>query len=233
MTVGRRLWLALLIAVFLSAPVRGVLFLRKYVAESFRIPSGAMTPTLIPGESVIALKSDSARAPARGAVRVFRYPADPTKDFVSRVVAVAGDRVRVLPDGSIERNGAALPRCALGPWPAATAGEPARDAFMEVDGAQRYVVLQHREREAPTGDHCVAEACTVPAGHALTVGDNRDDSYDGRYWGFVPTGNFTAAPRWIFRAAPGSGREGADAQAAPVLPSPLRRAWAECLARLP
>ncbi len=220
--------------VAVTSPVWVALLVRAFVVESFRIPSPAMFPTLQIGDTVFCLKSSSAAAPTRGGVRVFIYPSDPSKDFVSRVVAVGGDRVLVLLDGTIVRNGVALRRCALGPWPDAAEGTSPSDAFMEADGALRYVVLQGRgaEREPTHAEHCVAEACTVPAGHALTLGDNRDNSYDGRYWGFVPVANFKASPWRIFASTRSQARVWADPQGAPVLPPSLEAAWARCLAQL-
>lgn len=235
-TAKRKLSLPAMLAVALvvvTSPVWLALLVRFFVVESFRIPSPSMTPTLIVGDSVLCLKSAAARAPTRGGVRVFIYPSDRSKDFVSRVVGLAGDRVQVFPDGTVERNGVALRRCRLGPWPAAE-GEAASDAFMEADGALRYAVLQAREVEPSVAEHCVAAPCTVPAGHALTLGDHRDNSYDGRYWGFVPVGDFKAAPWRIL--SPVNGAEGErtwlDPQGEPVLPASLRGAWSACLTRL-
>jgi signal peptidase I len=235
-TAKRKLPLPAMLAVALVAvttPVWGSLLMRRFVVESFRIPSASMTPTLITGDTVLCLKSAAARAPTRGGVRVFVYPRDRTKDFVSRVVGVAGDRVQVRLDGTVERNGVALRRCRLGPWPAAS-GQAASDAFMEADGALRYAVLQSRVREPGVAEHCVAAPCTVPAGHALTLGDHRDNSYDGRYWGFVPVGDFKAAPWRIF--SPVNGSEGErtwlDPQGPPALPAALRGAWRRCLDEL-
>lgn len=218
-----------------TSPVWVLLLLRVFVMESFRIPSPAMIPALQVGDLVFCLKSSSSVAPTRGGVRVFVYPVDPTKDFVFRVVALAGDRVRVLPDGTVERNGVALRRCALGPWPDTAQERGPFDAFMEADGALRYVVLQGRgeNHDMSEAEHCVAEACTVPAGHALTLGDNRDNSYDGRYWGFVPLANFKATP-WRIMARPGpeQSRFWVDPAGAPRLPPSLEAAWGRCLAQL-
>ncbi len=94
------------------------------------------------------------------------------------------------------------------------------------------MVLQSRaaERDVPPADHCVSEPCTVPAGHALTLGDNRDDSYDGRYWGFVPVANFKASPWRIFASTRSQTRVWADPQGAPVLPQSIEAAWSRCFA---
>jgi signal peptidase I len=233
-----KLWLvpAVLVA---ASPVWGAVGLRVFVVEAFHIPSPSMTPTLQTGDDVIALKTSAHRTPERGAVRVFVFPSDPSKDFVSRVVGLAGDRVRVLPDGTVARNGRALPRCALGPWPMSPDvgdASEALQAVMEADGARRYIVLQR----ASVGDlyanaeHCVRGECVVPAGHALTLGDNRDNSYDGRFWGFVPVNNFRAGPRWIHGPAHGGlpERRMLDPQGSPAVPPSLRTAWDACLARL-
>jgi signal peptidase I len=217
-----------------ASPFWGTVALRVFVFELFNIPSPSMTPTLRVGDSVLALKYGAHVAPERGALRVFRFPADPSKDFVNRVVAVAGDRVRVRPDGVIERNGQALPRCALGAWPGAVSEGGALDAFAERDGDRRYVVLQQREPATDTApEHCVREACVVPPGHVLTLGDNRDHSYDGRFWGFVPVGNLRAGPRWIVSAdADADARRFTNPQVEVPVPPSLQAAWEACRTRL-
>jgi signal peptidase I len=217
-----------------SSPLWGTIALRVFVFELFNIPSPSMTPTLRVGDSVLALKYGAHVAPERGALRVFRFPADPSKDFVNRVVAVAGDRVLVRPDGVVERNGQALPRCALGAWPGAVRDAGALDAFMEKDGDRRYVVLQGRAAASDAApERCVQEACVVPAGHVLTLGDNRDNSYDGRYWGFVPVDHLRAGPRWVVAASEDAdARRFTDPQVEVPVPGALRAAWEACRAQL-
>ncbi len=217
-----------------ASPLWGTIALRVFVFELFNIPASSMSPTLRVGDSVLALKYGAHVTPERGALRIFRFPVDPSKDFVKRVVAVAGDRVRVRPDGVIERNGQALPRCALGAWPGAVGEAGALDAFMEKDGDRRYVVLQGRATGADTAPgYCVREACVVPPGHVLTLGDNRDNSYDGRYWGFVPVENLRAGPRWIVSASEESEtRRFSDPQVEVPIPVSLRGAWETCRAQL-
>src|SRR2546429_7907103 len=88
--------------------------LRAFVIEAFKIPSGAMAPTILVGDHIFVRKwAARKRAPARGDIIVFKYPDDPDKDFIKRVIAVGGDTVE-LSGGAVEVNGTRLPRERVG-----------------------------------------------------------------------------------------------------------------------
>jgi len=149
------------------------LLIRSFVVQAFKIPSGSMLPTLQVGDHILVNKFVYGvhvplsggrllplRTPQRGEVVVFVYPVDPSKDFIKRVVAVGGDTVEVR-DKKVWVNGA-----------------PVEDehAFF-ADGTKT-----RRDKR----DNMPPE--TVPDGKLFVMGDNRDRSYDSRFWGFVDVG---------------------------------------------
>jgi signal peptidase I len=162
-----------------------ILLARFTLFDLYRIPAGSMIPTLQVGDNVIVNRL--ARAPSRGDVIVFRYPKDPTKDFIKRVIGVGGDTVE-LRAGEVWLNGAPLPYLARsGPcvykdydegqdrW-----SENRCRAFEEELGGKRYTVIRTNE------DARSFAPVVVPDGNVYVLGDNRDNSHDSRYWGFVP-----------------------------------------------
>lgn len=129
------------------------LILRTFVIQAFWIPSGSMIPTLEPGDRVLVLKfwyHLPGISPKRGDVVVFKYPVDPRRDFVKRIVGLPGDVVEIR-GGVVYVNGVSL-------------SEP-------------YVVNKDDFDMVPT---------KVPEGSYFCMGDNRPNSQDSRYWGFVP-----------------------------------------------
>lgn len=135
------------------------LTLKHNFVQAFKIPAASMEPTLLVGDHILVDRSVYAREPKRGAVIVFAYPEDPRKDFVKRVVAVGGDTVAV------------------------------RDKQLYVNGRplfEPYIV--HRENDVVPASENPRDnfgPVTVPAGACFVMGDNRDCSYDSRFWGFV------------------------------------------------
>lgn len=189
-----------------------VFLLRSFVAEPFKIPSGSMIPTLEVGDlilvnkftygvrlPVIHKKVVELNLPQRGDVMVFRYPPDPSVDYVKRVVAVPGDEVAYL-NKKISINGKPLEMKAL-PEYFNDDGMRYSRQFEELLGAVRHRVLNDDDRPAfipaasdfPYRENCRYTAdgvsCKVPAGHYFVMGDNRDNSLDSRFWGFVPEQN--------------------------------------------
>lgn len=127
--------------------------LRTFVIQAFWIPSGSMIPTLEPGDRVIVLKfwySLPGKSPERGDIVVFKYPVDPRRDFIKRVIGISGDVVEM-------REGR--------------------------------VFINHKEISEPyvqNLDSYEMEALSVPPNQLFCLGDNRPNSQDGRFWGFVP-----------------------------------------------
>ena len=192
-----------------------VFLLRSFLAEPFKIPSSSMRPTLEVGDFILVNKFGYGirlpiiekkilpiADPQRGDVVVFRYPLNPSQDFIKRVIGVGGDVVQYR-DKQLAVNGT--------PWPQDRDGsygylEGLRFETLErraerTDGAadrahiiginpQAAPVYPQNVRSFPGKENCDYNergfTCRVPPGQYLMMGDNRDNSDDSRYWGFVP-----------------------------------------------
>jgi signal peptidase I len=203
-------------------PVIVVVFvLRSFLFEPFKIPSGSMIPTLHIGDLILVNKFHyGIRLPVantkltegtpvqRGDVMVFRYPPKPSVDYIKRVVGLPGDEVAYL-NKSLTINGKAVPtevlpdffdestmryhkhrRETLGAKPHQTLQDDDRPAF--VPGADQFA---GRENCNYTVEGLT---CKVPAGHYFMMGDNRDNSLDSRYFGFVPDGNIVGKAFFVW-----------------------------------
>lgn len=170
-----------------------VLVLRSFVGEPFRIPSGSMLPTLLVGDfilvnkfayglrlPVVDTKILDLGAPQRGDVVVFRYPQDPSVDFIKRVVGLPGDRV-VYRDKQLFINGEAVSQTFAGPYGAYPVHAIQVRTEQLADDGHQIIVMPGRE----TGPL----EFSVPAGEYFVMGDNRDNSNDSREWGTVPERN--------------------------------------------
>ena len=196
-------------------PVIVVVFLlRSFLFEPFKIPSGSMIPTLLVGDlilvnkyhygirlPVINTKITEGKPVQRGDVLVFRYPPRPSQDYIKRVVGVPGDEVAYL-NKRLTVNGQPVSTRELPEF----FDEDAMRYFRQYDEAlgnvpHRMIVDGDRRggfAEAEIGDfphrgNCrysvEGVVCKVPEGHYFMMGDNRDNSLDSRYWGFVPDRN--------------------------------------------
>ncbi|MCK9229549.1 MAG: signal peptidase I [Syntrophales bacterium] len=148
------------------------LFVRTFVVQAFKIPSGSMKDTLLVGDHVLVSKFSYGvklplirktlipfGTPKQGDIAVFIYPEDRSKDFIKRVIAVEGDLVEI-------RNKEIFVN-----------GKPYRDNH----GVYRDEIVYPRSVQPRDNFGPVR----VPEGHVFTMGDNRDESYDSRFWGFV------------------------------------------------
>ncbi len=213
----------------LATTVSLALAVRVFVVEAFHIPSPAMSPTLLVGDRLFVLKSAyRSAAPARGDVVVFRYPRDESKDFIMRVIGVGGDTVHVS-GRIITLNGGPLSRCELGPL----AWQDGSGIWaLERNGTHRYLTVvaidgHTRPEDDEHAAYCVDRPCLVPAGQLFVMGDNRDNSYDSRYWGFVPVASVRGRASRIYSSR-GDHRWRSNANGEPVIPPGLGAAAREC-----
>lgn len=203
-------------------PVILVVFcLRSFVVEPFKIPSGSMIPTLLVGDfilvnkwiygirlPVINKKIVEVNQPQRGDVMVFRFPQDPSLDYIKRVVGLPGDKVEYI-DKKLTINGQAMTQTPDGDY-LHTERLFYSPRFTEKLGAVEHQIIVENDAPAfvsqsvqyPFRDNCTytnrGVSCTVPAGHYFMMGDNRDGSYDSRGWGFVPEGNIVGKAFFIW-----------------------------------
>lgn len=183
-----------------------VLFLRSFVAEPFRIPSGSMMPTLEVGDfilvnkfaygirlPVLRTKVVALGDPERGEVVVFKYPQQPEVDYIKRVIGLPGDRIR-YENKQLFVNGEAVQQKELGIYPGDGPQGRMLGAKMLEEDLQGVVhaILQRPEADGPEGE------IVVPAGQYFVMGDNRDNSNDSRYWGFVPEENLVGRAMLIW-----------------------------------
>jgi signal peptidase I len=189
-----------------------VFVLRSFLFEPFKIPSGSMIPTLLVGDLILVNKFTyglrlpvlntrltEGTPPQRGDVMVFRYPPKPSLDYIKRVVGVPGDEVAYL-NKRLTINGQPVPTKRLPDFFDADAMRYFKQ-YEEKLGEKTHRLLNDDERPAfipgaenfPFNDNCrysvEGVVCKVPQGHYFMMGDNRDNSLDSRYWGFVPDRN--------------------------------------------
>jgi len=198
-----------------------VFTLRSFVVEPFKIPSGSMIPTLLVGDLILVNKfTYGVRLPIvhtkvmpmgdpqRGDVMVFRYPKDTSVDYIKRVVGIPGDEVSYLnkrlmingKDVKLEPAGTFRDSARLDEVPQylESLGENAHNILTNLD-----IAPDIRPREAfPNMDNCSytndGVVCTVPPGHYFMMGDNRENSLDSRFWGFVPEKNIVGKAFFIW-----------------------------------
>ncbi len=180
-------------------------FVVTFLAQAFTIPSESMEQTLLIGDYLLVdkfcfggnagnrlLRLLPYRKVRRGDIVVFHYPVNPAQDFVKRVVALPGDRLRLI-NKRVYINGIAAqePYAQHSPAPR----DSYRDDFPRTD-SPAYGVDAKWWKEMPklVEDHQLI----IPEGHYFVMGDNRDDSQDSRYWGFVPRENIVGRPLLIY-----------------------------------
>jgi signal peptidase I len=213
-------WTAGLFPVILA-----VFLLRSFLFEPFKIPSGSMIPTLLVGDlilvnkfhygvrlPVINKKIIANNDPKRGDVMVFRYPKDTSVDYIKRVVGVPGDEI-TFREQRLYVNGQPAPLQAMPP-PGFYNEDSMRyeSSFTEKLGDVEHRILLNPQSQPyygpddkinfPFRENCRYSAegvsCKVPAGHYFMMGDNRDNSQDSRFWGFVPDENIVGKAFFVW-----------------------------------
>jgi len=204
-------------------PVIALVFvLRSFLFEPFKIPSSSMVPTLLVGDLILVNKFDygirlpvinkkviQVGNPQRGDVMVFKYPKDPSQDYIKRVIGVPGDKItyenkRLTVNGQpveyspmddyLDDERPVYHKQFLEKLPNA----PHR--ILNMDGAR--TVNVSAVEEFPHHENCIYSydgfTCIVPEGNYFMMGDNRDNSADSRYWGFVPDQNIVGKAVFVW-----------------------------------
>ena len=173
-----------------------VLFLRSFLAEPFRIPSGSMLPTLLIGDYILVNKFTygirlpitktkifDISSPKRGDVVVFRYPGNEKINFIKRIIGLPGDRISYKNKTIFVNNFEYKKISTVEHDYLSEFSRPEIDIFFENNTKKIYSTLN--DNMSPSND----EKFIVPEGKYFVMGDNRDHSSDSRYWGFVPEKN--------------------------------------------
>ena len=197
-----------------------VFLLRSFLVEPFKIPSGSMIPTLQIGDFILVNKYTygvrlpilntkilEVNHPQRGDVMVFRYPDDPSLDYIKRVVGLPGDKLTYR-DKRLWINGDEVPLKPDGEYEFDR--RTFAQQFVETFGQRGHrILLEERApalppfvKQFPFRQNCTyntdSMSCTVPPDHYFVMGDNRDNSSDSRVWGFVPDANIVGKAFFIW-----------------------------------
>lgn len=195
--------------------ILAVFLLRSFVIEPFRIPSGSMLPSLYIGDFILVSKfSYGLRLPIlntrvlpvgepdRGDVMVFRFPKDPSTNFIKRVIGLPGD-VITYRGKRLTVNGepVVVQKTELLPELTEQRGQRSLSSFLESFGQSKHAIFLDDNR------HSRSLKVIVPPEHFFVMGDNRDHSNDSRYWGFVPKENIVGKAFfvWFSWDSPGGG----------------------------
>lgn len=189
-----------------------LLFGTTTLVQAFVIPTGSMEDTLLIGDHLLVDKLAYAPAgpiskyllpyqePKHGDIIVFRYPVDISQTFVKRVIGVPGDRLKMV-NRIVYRNGVRLNE----PYVYHKfAYDPGRDNFPGESGSYTDQPLQAQLQRDMLDNHVKEGEVVVPPNSYFAMGDNRDNSLDSRYWGFVPRDNVIGKPLliyWSYRAS--------------------------------
>ncbi len=183
-----------------------VLVLRSFLAEPFRIPSASMMPTLLIGDFILVNKYTygirlpvfntkivEMNKPARGDIVVFRYPKDPTVDYIKRVIGLPGDKI-TYDNKKLYVNDQAVSYKSLGFYQGVGQGQDMTGAEQlqeNLTGVKHDILVRHDAQSAEG-------VYVVPEGNYFVMGDNRDNSNDSRYWGTVPEDNLVGKAFFIW-----------------------------------
>jgi len=178
-----------------------VLLLRSFLAEPFRIPSNSMMPTLLTGDFILVNKFTygirlpvldrkviDIGSPQRGDIMVFKSPTDLVTPFIKRVIGVPGDEIR-YEHKTLFLNGKKVVQNSHGAYTGTGSGAGMTGASLRrelLEGAPHEILIRERRRSLRQFSERGEGRWIVPAGHYFMMGDNRDNSHDSRFWGFVP-----------------------------------------------
>jgi len=183
-----------------------VLVLRSFIFEPFRIPSGSLEPTLLPGDFILVNKFDygvrlpvinkkivNIHEPKRGDIVVFHWPVNPKVDFIKRVVGLPGDTVSYV-NKVFYINGEEAKQDYQETVPYLHESGNTIDALKL---QENLLGVQHEIYQFPSRPDENFTDLTVPEGMYFMIGDNRDDSADSRSWGFVPESYIVGKPLYV------------------------------------
>ena len=210
-----------------------VFMLRSFLFEPFKIPSGSMVPTLAVGDLILVNKYHyGIRLPVinkkivennpvqRGDVVVFRYPPEPWVDYIKRVVALPGDEIAYIGQ-KLTLNGQPVPTVSKGEHYDDESLSYAPQFTEKLGEAEHNIRVDPRRlgsygpfpKSFPFAQNCryapEGVTCKVPPGHYFVMGDNRDNSMDSRFWGFVPDQNLVGKAFFVWMNFGNLGRIGA------------------------
>jgi signal peptidase I len=214
-------------------PLLCVMFLlRSFLFEPFKVPTGSMIPSIAIGDMMLVNKFQygvrlpilntkvvDVSSPQRGDIMVFRFPPKPSQNYVKRVIGLPGDDISYL-NKVLTVNGKVLSKTPQNDYLDLDTMALSKQ-FEEVIGDKKHLLLNEDNRPAyvagaiefPNSEQCKYTVegvrCTVPAGHYFMMGDNRDNSLDSRYWGFVPEANIVGKATFVWMNFSHLGRIGA------------------------
>ena len=180
-----------------------VLILRSFVAEPFRIPSASMMPTLLHGDFILVNKFAygirlpvmhtkilNTGSPNRGDVAVFRWPKDPSDDYIKRIIGLPGDRI-LYKDSTLFINGKQISQEKNGVYEGTGTNSNYNGALVvhvDLETVLHDILIKQTKFSITSGYYASSEI-VVPQNHYFVMGDNRNHSSDSRSWGFVPEEN--------------------------------------------
>jgi signal peptidase I len=160
-----------------------------FSVQVFVVPTGAMEDTILAGDHILAQRFPRPSL-TRGEIVILRYPIDPRQTFIKRIIGLPGDRIRIAKK-IVYRNGAALNE------PYAVHKVDYEDTYRDDFPSEPNVPL-YKPAEEMLEKHVVNGEVVVPAGEYFVLGDNRDQSLDSRYWGFVGDDDLLGKPLMIY-----------------------------------